>query len=307
MVQSNSRTAGFGWVRLGIPVGLMLLVAAVASGSWPPAIVGLLILLGVVWVLCSHIQTPAADEPWPWPADFRSLVERMTRPIDPTPRRVVPPHEKASEVAHVATTMEDLTRLLADKPPAWQFAAFTSVLVQRRNALLGRLRTVSAGYQPDAWEEPISAREYAALAHGAMLTIADFGSQTEKFLASPACTGAFGDLKNDIASDADAMMSVAHRLMDYHAVCLEQAEVVLQTPVEGGADTFVEDMGAFAISLLVGYEKFILDLCDRIAEAQELIPYANGKIIQLDDVRLDIALRDGLPERVLAHFDRFPQ
>ena len=186
----------------------------------------------------------------------------MARPIDPTPRRVVPPHEKASEIAHVATSMEELTRLLTDKPPAWTLAAFISVLVQRRNALQGRLRTVSAGYQPDPWEMSISAQEYYALAHSAMVRIANFGSQTE---------------------------------------------VILQTPVVGVADAFVEDMGAFAISLLVGYEKFILELCDRLAEAQELIPYANGKTIQLDDVRLNIALRDGLPERVLAYFDRFTQ
>lgn len=37
--------------------------------------------------------------------------------------------------------------------------------------------------------------------------------------------------------------------------------VILQTPVVGVADAFVEDMGAFAISLLVGYEKFILERC----------------------------------------------
>lgn len=152
----------------------------------------------------------------------------MARPIDPTPRRVVPPHEKASEIAHVATSMEELTRLLTDKPPAWTLAAFISVLVQRRNALQGRLRTVSAGYQPDPWEMPISAQEYYALAHSAMVRIADFGSQTEKFLASPAFTGAVGDL-GDNGSDADAVISVAHRLMDYHAVFLEQAEVILQT------------------------------------------------------------------------------
>lgn len=306
MVQSKLPAKVLRRVKLGIPVGLVLLVAAMESGSWLPGIVGLLVLLGVVWVLCSHIPTPADDEPWPWPADFRALAERMARPIDPTPRRVVPPNEKASEIAHVATSMEELTRLITDKPPAWTLAAFTSVLVQRRNALQGRLRTVSAGYQPDPWEMPISAQEYYALAHSAMVRIADFGSQTEKFLASPAFTGAIGDF-GDSGSDADAVISVAHRLMDYHAVFLEQAEVILQTPVVGGADAFVEDMGSFAISLLVGYEKFILELCDRLAEAQELIPYANGKTIQLDAVRMNIALRDGLPERVLAYFDKFNQ
>lgn len=304
MVQGNSRAEVSRWVKMGIPVGLLLVVAAAASASWLPGIVGLLVLLGVIWFLCSQIPTPVDDEPWPWPADFRTLVERMARPIDPTPRRLVPPHEKASEVAHVATTTEELTRLVAEEPPAWRLAAFASVLVQRRNALLGRLRTVSAGYQPDPGQLPISPQEYAAVAHSAMLTVADVGTQTEKFLASPAFSGAFGDLNNEIDADGDAMISVAHRLMDYHAAFLEQAEVILQTPVVGVADAFLEDMGAFAIAPLAGYEKFIPEVCDRVAQAQELIPYANGKIIQLDEVRLGVGLPDGLSEKVLAHFER---
>jgi hypothetical protein len=307
MVRGSSRAGVSKWVRVGIPVGLLLLVAAVVSGSWLAGVLGLLALLGVVWVLCAQIPTPADDEPWPWPADFRALVERMVRPIDPNPNRVVPPHERASEVAHVATNAEDMARLLADKPPAWQFAAFASVLVQRRNALLGRLRTVSAGYQPDPWKMPVGAQEYAALARSTILRIIDVGKQAENFLVSPAFTGAFGDLAHEIDADGDAMISAAHRLMDYHAQFLEQAEVVLQTPVTGVPDAFLEDLGAFAIGPLVGYEEFIPEMCDRIAQAQELIPYADGKLIQLDGVRVSIALPDGLLEKTLAHFGRFSE
>lgn len=295
-------------VKVGALGGLLLILGAVDSGSWVAGFVGLAVLLGSAWFGYAQIQAKAAEasgEPWPWPADFRALAEGMARPIDPTPKRVVPAHEKAAEIAHVATSQRALDRLVAEKPPAWSWAAFTSVLVQRRNALQARLRAVAGGYQVPLGADRMSAREYATVAHDAASAIVDIGSQAEKFMLSPAFTGAFGNLIDDIGPDADAVLSTAHRLMDYHAAFLEQAEIVLQTPVEGEAMTFVGDMGAFAISPLVGYDKMILEMCDRIGQAQELIPYANGGVIQLDDVRVDITMQDGLMKKVLAHFARF--
>ena len=71
----------------------------------------------------------------------------MARPIDPTPKRILPPDEKSAIVAKVATTSDALTRLIADKPPAWPHAVFTSVLLQRRNGVGARL-AMRLGYQP---------------------------------------------------------------------------------------------------------------------------------------------------------------
>lgn len=69
---------------------------------------------------------------------------------------------------------------------------------------------------------------------------------------------------------------------------------------------FVQDMGAYTLCPLIGYQEFIPTICARIAEAQELLPYSDGdSVLQLDDVSLAISLPDGLMERLNAQIDRF--
>ncbi len=297
---------------LSLIAGIVLLIAGLTAGSRLWGFIGLMVLVGAAWAVYSGTRAKAAPEsgPWPWPADFRAQAESMARPIDPTPRRVVPPDEMASEIAHVATTQEALARLIADKPPAWPWAAFTSVLVQRRNALQVRLRVVASGYQPRPGIVPLSGRTYAAVAYHAMRAIADTAVQAEQFLFSPALKGAFGNAGGphspDAEPDADAILAVAHRLMDYHGAFLGQAETCLQTPVDSEARDFVEDMGSFAISPLVGYEKFIATMCARIGEAQELLPYTDkDDFIELGEAQLDTTVCDELLERTVAHVKRF--
>ena len=291
--------------QLSLIAGIVLLLAAVAGESWLLGLAGAGVI-GVGWKMYSAGRTKDADEPWPWPTDFRSLAERMARPIDPTPKRILPPDEKSSMIAKVATTQEDLTRLIADKPPAWPWTVFTSVLLQRRNAVQGRLRNCVSGYQPRPGIPPLSGQAYSWTAYQAMNAIADLVAQLEQFMLSPAFKGAFGDGSGEDSADADAIVGIASRLMDYHEAFLRHAETCLQTPVESAVLTFVQDMGAFTLCPLVGYEQFIPTMCARIGEAQDLLPYTDADtVVALDDVSLVIALPDGLIERVVAHIKRF--
>jgi hypothetical protein len=230
----------------------------------------------------------------------------MARPIDPTPTRLLPPDAKAAAIAAVATTKEALAQLIADKPRAWPWAAFTSVLVQRRNSVQTRLRAVVSGYQPRGGALPISGKAYAAVAFEAMNGIVDLVRQLEQFMLSPAFKGAFGGGTDEGGADSDAIVSVAKRLMDYHNALLGHAETCLQTPVNSEAFVFVQDMAAFTLCPLVGYQQFITTMCVRIGEAQDLLPYTSeGDVIALDDVNLAIELPDGLIERLMAHIRRF--
>ena len=209
-------------------------------------------------------------------------------------------------IAAVATTKEGLSRLIADKPPAWPWAVFTSVLVQRRNAVKNRLRAVVSGYQPRAGLLPVSGKAYSATAYQAMTTIGDIVRQMEQFMLSPAFKGAFGGGTGDDDADSDAIVGVAKRLMDYHDALLVQAETCLQTPVQSEALVFVQDTGAFTLCPLVGYQQFITTMCARIGEAQDLLPYTSGgDVIGLDDVHLAITLPDGLMDRITSHIKRF--
>ncbi len=227
----------------------------------------------------------------------------MTRPIDPEPKRILPKDENAPTIAAVASTKEALADLLREKPPLWRFAVFTSVLVQRRNAVQPRLRNCALGYQPRSGTL-IGGQSYSVLAYDAMHEVADVVEQVEHFMLSPGFTGALGTAEEEDSLDADAIQHIANRLMDYHEDLLQHAERCLQTPVETDAIVFVQDVGTVTMCPLAGYEKFIRTMCDRVAEGRELLPYAKGTV-RLDDAKLAIDMPGGLMDRVTAHIKRF--
>ena len=291
--------------RVGLTVGIILLLMALGGKSWGLGLAAVAVLIIVGRMIYA---TPAKNlEPWPWPADFRAQAEALARPIDPTPKRILPPDDKASIVAQVATTKDALARLSAEKPPAWPWALFASILVQRRNAVAVRLRGVASGYQPRRGVAALSGQAYSQTAQRAMTTILDVLAQMEQFMLSPAFKGAFGEFSIDggAEADADAVSGIANRLMDYHETLLSQAESCLQTPVESDTLVFVQDTGALSLLPLVGYDRFISTMCARIGEAQELLPYSSGGVLELDQVTLNVDMPDGLSERVVDHIKRF--
>jgi hypothetical protein len=292
--------------KVRLVAGVILFVAGVSDLSWPLVLVGLGLLASFAWSFWKIYEVNRELEPFPMPADIRATAEAMARPIDPTPRRALPPDEKSLEIAQVATTKDALADLIEKKPPAWRWAVFTSVIVQRRNAVQDRLHAVASGYQPRPGRTPISGPEYLLVARDAMLRSADLMPQLEQFLLSPGFKGAFGEGQSDEDAHADAIVSVANRLMDYHEDFLEQAETCLQTPVQGDVMVFVADAGLLALCPLVGFERFIVEMCARIGQAQDLLPYTSPEtVIALDDVTLTMDAPDALGDRVLTHIRRF--
>ena len=291
--------------RNSLIAGGFLLLGGIGSHAWFPVLLGLGLILGAAWLIYrAGLTRKAIMQPWPWPQDFRTAAEALARPIDPTPKRILPPDEKTKLVAAVATTSEALARLIADKPAAWPWALFTSVLVQRRNAVTDRLRMVASGYQPNPGDLPLDGRAYCTVAHHAMSTVSDLVEQLNGFMLSPAFKGAFGDVDKESTADAAAISAIANRLMDYHEGFLLQAQACLQTPVTSDVMVFVADMGAFALCPLIGYDQFIATMCQRIGEAQDLLPYSDDTV-WLDDANLKMTMPDGLMEAITPQFARF--
>jgi hypothetical protein len=290
--------------RRTLIAGAILLLLAVSNGAWVPGLIAAGLLGGAAWVVYSRYTADRAlQTPWPWPPDMRAAAEALARPIDPTPKRVLPAHEHTALVAGVATTRDELARLIADKPSAWPWALFTSVLLQRRQAVQERLRAVAGGYRPRAGMPQVPGRYYARIVSESLTAVVHITEQIDQFMLSPAFTGAFGAVGSGTA-DADAIIAAAHRVMDYQASLLTEAEKCVQTPVEGDVLTFVQDAGAITMLPLLSFDNLISTLCDRIAEAQDLLPYADGDIV-LDTVFIRMEVPDGLSERIGAHMARF--
>lgn len=159
--------------QLMVIAGVLLLIVGLTNGSWLLGLAGLGVLVGFGWAWHRAGQTKGDEKPWPWPPDYRALAEGMASPIDPNPERIVPPPEKAAMIAEVVTTDEALQQLIADKPPAWPWAVFTSVVLQRRNGVQARLRTCASGYQPGSVASVMDGRAYPLMAYEAMETVAD--------------------------------------------------------------------------------------------------------------------------------------
>lgn len=288
------------WTLVG---GVLFFLSGVGGGHWFPALAGLGALIFFGFLVRSLMDKPDDTKPFPWPSDLRAAAEEMARPIDPEHKRVVPLDEKGATLAKVAVTREGLDHLLVQQPPLWRWAAFTSVLVQRRNAAQPRLRNCTLGYQPTAGA-PLSGSAYSAVAVHAMQEIADLVTQLEQFMLSPGFVGGLKSFSQNDGAEPESILHIANRLMDYHERFLQEAERCLHTPVHTDVIVFVQDMGAFTMCPLAGFEQFIRTMCQRIAEGQELLPYADDTV-QLDDANLAIKLPDGLTDRIHAHIERF--
>ena len=300
-----TKIRGFSRGRLvALFLGVLFLWSGLSERSGLAVLAGFGVLAVTVWRIVVARRVGDVSQPWPWPPEFRAVAEDMARPLDPTPERLLPPDEKTATIAHVARTQEELSRLIAEKPPAWPWALFSSVLVLRRNAVGARLRNCVSGYQPRPGMAPMSGQAYLMTVVEVMSTVRDLLGQAEQFVLSPAFTGAFGSDDGHDA-DPDAIRAVADRLMDYYDAFLAEAERCVQTPVATEAVVFAQDMGALALCPLVGYEQFILTMCERVGQAQDLLPYAKGTVVGLDDVTLHVDMPDGLMERVHAQIKRF--
>lgn len=298
---------GTRWCLIG---GLVLLISAFGGGSWPAGLMGAALIGGAALVIYSSDRNARPLEPWPWPSDFRAQAEALARPIDPTPRRILPPDEKAAMVAHVATTPAGLARLTADKPPNWRYAAFASVLLQRRNGVQARLRQCVSGYQPRPGQVPLDGRAYSLLAGRIMSDVADQVRQVKQFMLSPAFAAAvaFPGEAGQTEVDPDTVVSIANRLMDYHETFLAHAETAVQTAVQPEVRMLLGDVGAFTLCPLMGYDGLIETLCERVGEAQDLLPYTHGgTVIDLGNADLEMTLPDGLTDRIVSQIKRFSQ
>ncbi|PRC62845.1 hypothetical protein C6A85_00910, partial [Mycobacterium sp. ITM-2017-0098] len=65
-------------------------------------------------------------------------------------------------IAQLATTTAELDALIRDQPQAWPQALFASILVQRLDPLLPRLRDAELGFMSPSGYGTMSARHLAS-------------------------------------------------------------------------------------------------------------------------------------------------
>ena len=240
-----------------------------------------------------------ADEQHRWASrgDIRGVYgtegAALMRTVSPMPR-IVPPGDDLV-VATVVHTPSELTSMLADKPPACRYAAFISILAQRRAVVAARIRDARMGFARPTGEITGTDIEAGLFFSERLSDLSRLIGQIDGFMLSPAFQGVFGDREDN--ADADGIVHAAERLMDYHDQMLALTERCRGVRVPWSCADLQRDMGLLTVIPVDGFETFIEDFTDRIAESADVARYATGDV-QLDPVMFSVVDDDDLLGRV---------
>lgn len=200
-------------------------------------------------------------------------------------------------IARLADTGDELAQLLADKAPGWRWAVFASVLVQRRAAVRSRLRDVRLGYATPTGGYPVSGGDVAYFATAGMEELAKLVDQTEAFMLTPAFMEVFGRRGDESTADAEGIVQVANRLMDYHERFLVLAERCRDFDAPVRYSGLMGDCRQLMRIPLDGYDTFIDDFAEFIVRMPDMMCHGRGTV-EAEPISLHMSVDDLLLKRV---------
>jgi len=224
------------------------------------------------------------------------MQEVMPAPVLPRPS-VPRPAPEDIEVADVVYTRAELDTMLRQRPQCWRYAAFVSVLVQRRAAVAARLRDARLGFAEPSGESASTGFVVAHFFTDRMGELSEIVEQVDDFMLSPAFSEVFGDPHDGDSADADGIVHTANRLMDYHDRLLALSERCRSVTVPRRYAELQRDAGLLMVIPLEAYTTFIDDFVGRVLEMHDVARYAPGDM-HLDPVMLSVTDDDELISRV---------
>jgi len=228
------------------------------------------------------------------------------RAVSPPPPPIDSQHVDAQAiptVATLATTADQLAVVMAEKPPAWQWAVFTSVLVQRMTPLLPRLRDSELGFRPSSPSSRVSSGpQLALILLGLLDELLSTLRQVESFTLAPAFMGSFGDQTDESTVDPAAIAHTANRLMDYHDRLLELSERCRGLSVPSEHSVLLADCARLLDIPLQSYRAFIAEFVDVIEGLPAVLKHSSD-VIDLGTIALDFDIDDRLFSRIFKRLD----
>jgi hypothetical protein len=205
----------------------------------------------------------------------------------------------AVSTANIVHTREALDRLLKEKPACWQWAAFASVLVQRRAAVAPRLLEQKLRLVAPTGRRLHTGRDVGLHVRNRLADVTNVLKEMKAFDLTPSYMGMFG-VRGEGTADADGIVHVAHGLMDYHDQLLAIAEQYRSVSVPGRYAGLLSDCLSFMEGLLEGYHTFANDYVERVTKLREFAVFARGNI-EFDPVPLYL---DGGSQLIAAIWDQ---
>jgi hypothetical protein len=201
------------------------------------------------------------------------------------------------KTARVVLTAAELTALLAEKLPCWPWAAFASVLVQRRAQLQSRLRDAQLGYAAPSGERADGGAAVGRFVIDRMDELIVLVKQVEDFMLTPAFMAVFGSPDDETSADGDGVVHTANRLMDYHERFLALVERSRGLKIASDHAPLIDDLSQLLGLPVASYRTFIDDFVERVGEMPRMLHYAHGTV-ELDPVVLHMEVSDQLLGRI---------
>jgi len=214
---------------------------------------------------------------WVSEGDLRGIygeegAEMMRAFIEPTRR----PIGASAKVAQVVHTDVDLTAMMEERPPLWPGTAFVSVLIQRRDAVISRLREVKLGFvDPEGvdWSSEVAKYLLGARVHE-FVKIVD---QVADLIKSSAFQTMLGENSDDEA-DADVIVLAASRLMDYHEQVLSLAEENREMNVPLDMSRLQRLVGKALVDILGAFDGLIEGTIARLAKLEDALRFGSLRV-----------------------------
>ncbi len=223
------------------------------------------------------------------------LQEKLAAIMDDTDASSV---DSEPRFAAVEETQEGLVALLHERPHSWRWAAFASVLVQRRAAMDMAIRDHRLGFAKPSGERINRFDELKALADNMVFDVEQVGQQLKHFVLTDAFTSVFGPEFDEGGADPDGIVHAATRLMDFYERYLQLAHRVRGVSAPAEFLNALDTCARLVDGPLSGLDDFIKDYVSLVEALPTQVLAANGEnLIQPISLDLDVD-NDGLGELI---------
>jgi hypothetical protein len=206
--------------------------------------------------------------------------------------------EDEPRFGELQTTQEGLVALLRERPHSWRWAAFASVLVQRRESMETAMRDHQLGFAQPTGKRINTVAELQELAADMLHDVTQTGQQINGFVLTPAFKSVFGPEDDESEADPDGIVHVATRLMDFYDRYLQLAQHVRGVSAPSDYVNVLDTCARLVDEPLAGMEDFIRDFLAILEGLPARIIAAKGQNI-VQPVELRIHVNDQVLEDLL--------
>jgi hypothetical protein len=198
------------------------------------------------------------------------------------------PDDDQPQFAEVVHTTEELNTLLEEKAPNWRYAAFVSVLVQRREAAKPRVRDHLFAFAKPTGERVRDSMEVGQFVIDALRDFDQIAQHINDFMKSPAFVAIMCSPHDEASADAESVYHAGMRLMDLYERYLALSERARGVAASSEYADVLNNTARLANAGIDGYHHFIDRFVDRVAEMPALLLAAGGGDIQGEPIVLKI-------------------